>query len=948
MSARIDSGEAYQPVRPDRGERTQSNRIQEAENRRVGSDAERQRKNSDKRESGRLEKVPERVAEIGHEPIVRPLDLFYTLEQMEPPRVAEHLLRRLLPGRDGEVIAGDLREAYSERGGGALWYWLQVLACARVRLSPYRRAFPDLRQDLHYALRVIRRNPGYAVAAMLCLALGIGVNSTVFSLLDGIYFRTLPVEHAGRVVAIDRGGGMPVAWRDYLAFRGGLRAFSGMVAAQARGTFMDVDRANFEIIAEAVSANYADVLGVKTAVGRWFAAADEAPGAEPAVVISAAIWDTYFRRDPDVTSKSVRIENQWYRIVGVAPAEFRGVSAPVLVDAWLPLVTFPIFRPQLADVRVAGPAVTLTGRLAPHETVQRAAAEMAVIDARLRQANPGVARYGRPMTVQVFRGIPSAESRRVMRPVAILLVAAVAIVLLIACVNVANLLLSRAAVRQREMTLRRSLGASRARLVRQGLAESLILALGGAGLGIVLGGWTDRLLSSWLPASIPRSVLRGISLEMNWRVAGFTALVALVCAVLFSLAPALEGSSGDLASTLKADARSGRGGRSRQKEWYVVAQVALSLMLLIAAGLVLRGLQRSSRINPGFATDHRIYLRLFTPKHDFTPEASTRLFTRMLAQARALPGVRDATLSFAVLGFTDGECVSADRVAPASPVNLNVVEPNYFGVMDIRLVRGRHFAGSDVPQSPRVIIVNETMARQRWPGQDPIGKTVWLGCGEKTPRVAAEVVGVAKDSKIGALDEDPPPFLYVSRLQVWWNGFFALILHTAGDPHALAGPLIQLARSGGPDMRVYELRTFDELVELSLWRVRWQAGLLGAFGLLAILLSVTGLYGVVAYSVAQRTHEIGVRMALGAQRIDVQWMVLARGLRLTAAGIAAGLILSAAATRFMSSLLYGVSPMDPMAFLGASLVWILIAMLASYIPARRAARVDPAISLRYE
>jgi predicted permease len=484
--------------------------------------------------------------------------------------------------------------------------------------------------------------------------------------------------------------------------------------------------------------------------------------------------------------------------------------------------------------------------------------------------------------------------------------------------------------------------------VRQGLAESTILALGGAVVGILFGHWTDHALSSWLPASIPQSVLRGIYLEMNWRVAVFTAAVALICAVLFSLAPALEGSSVDLLSALKTDARSGCGGRSRQRDLYVIAQVALSLVLLIAAGLLLRALQHTAQINPGFATDHRMYVRLFTPEPDFTPERSTRLFTHLLEQARALPGVRDATLSFAVLGFMDGECASADRNSPASHANINVVEPNYFEMMRVPLIRGRNFASYDQPHSARVVIVNETMARQRWPGQEAVGKALWLGCGERTPRVSAEVIGVVRDSKYSALDEDPRPFFYVSRLQVWWNGFFALILQTTGDPHSLVEPLIKLVRTGGPDLRMYELRTFDDLVELSLWRVRWQASLLGAFGLLAIILSVIGLYGVVAYTVAQRTHEIGVRMALGAQKLDVQWMVLAHGLRLTAAGILAGLVSSAAATRFLRSFLYGVNPLDPVAFGSAALVWLLIAMLASYIPAQRAARVDPAISLRYD
>jgi hypothetical protein len=292
-----------------------------------------------------------------------------------PPRVAERLLRWIVPGRDGDAIAGDLRETYEQRGGGSIWYWMQVMTCTQVWLSPYRRTVPDFRRDLHYALRVIRRNPGYAVTAMLCLALGIGVNATVFSLFDGMYFRMLPVPHPDRVVAIDRNGAMPVFWRDYVSLHGDLDAFSGVTASQARGTFMDVERTNFGIVAETVSTNYAEVLQVRPILGRWFSPADESAGAEPSVVISWRIWERYFRRDPNVLDQYVRIETQSYRIIGVAPDGFRGISPPALIDAWLPLVTFPIFRPQLRDPRGSGPPVNLTGRLAPGETAERAGAK---------------------------------------------------------------------------------------------------------------------------------------------------------------------------------------------------------------------------------------------------------------------------------------------------------------------------------------------------------------------------------------------------------------------------------------------------------------------------------------------------------------------------------------------------------------------------------------------
>jgi putative ABC transport system permease protein len=788
---------------------------------------------------------------------------------------------------------------------------------------------------MHYAARVIRRQPEYAIIAILCLGLGTGVNSTVFSLLDGIYLRLLPVPHARGVVSIRRSGDSPMFWREYVGLRGNLRVFSGVAASQARGTFMDVGLANFSVVVETVSANYADVLETKPAAGRWFLPADELPGAEPAVVISVRLWTARFHRERDVIGRTVRIERQWYRVIGVAASDFRGTSPPMDVDAWLPLVTFPIFQAQLRDASAAGPTVALVGRVAPGQTVQAAAAEMAAVDG---QAGP--------LTVGVFRGIVSTGSRRSMRSIAMLLLAVVLVVLLIASVNVANLLLSRAVVRRREMAVRRALGASRSRLVRQCLAESSLLAAGGAAVGIVFGYWTDRALSTWLPASIPESVFRGIYLEMNWRVAGFTAIVAVLCAVFFSLAPALEGSSVDLCSALKTDISLGRTRRWPQRDVYVMAQVTLSLVLLIGAALLLRALERTSHVDPGFATDRRIYIRLFTPEPDFTPDSSTRLFTRLLNEARTLPGVRDATLSFDVLGFMDGECATVDRGSPPTRAAINVVEPNYFQMMHVPLLRGRNFVGYDRPETGRVVIVNETMARRRWPGQDAIGKTLWLGCGGAEPRVRAQVIAVARDSKYGALDEEPRPFFYVSRLQVWWNGFFALIVETSGDPHAITESLIRLARTGGPNLRIYEVKTFDELLTQSLWGIRWQTNLLAAFGLLAMVLSAVGLYGVVAYAAAQRTGEIGIRMALGAQRRDVQWMVLAHALRLTVTGILAGLVVSSALMRLLRSYLYGVEPSDPVAFGAAALAWLLIAVLASYVPARRAARIDPAISLR--
>ncbi len=867
----------------------------------------------------------------------------------QPPRIAERILMKIVGGRDAEIIAGDLRESFYDRGGGRLWYWMQVASCVLVRLSPHRRPIPDLRRDLHYALRIVRRNPGYASTAMICLALGIGVNTTVFSWLDEMYFRRLAVPEPDRVVSIDRVGGPPCSWREYLDFSPGLHALSGASAIIPKGTFLDVDRVNDQIYAEVVSANYFDVLGIHPRLGRFFHPSEDLPASDPVAVISDEAWSRHFHGDPQAIGRSIRLEDQWYRIVGVTPAGFRGASAPLAIDAWVPLATYPHYRPQLAGGTLfMGPEVFLIGRLARSQSLAQAMAEFQVVDSRLRQAAPGSPRFRNRVTVRSVAGYGWTELRRGLRPVAVLLGAVVCVVLLIACVNVANLLLARAAVRQREMAVRRALGAGRAQLVRQAITEGLVLAMGGAALGILLGFWTNRGIAVLLPSSHPDLVLHTAYLEVNWRVAAFAGAISILCALLFSISPALENNRAGVMPALKGASGSSAGAsRWRQQDVFVIVQVTLSLALLVSAGLLVRALQEAEGTDPGFATEKRIYLRLFTPDNDFTPRQATSLYSRLLEEARALPGVRDVTLSFAVFGFMDGDCAAANRSDSPRKLNINVVESNYFDFMRVPLLRGRGFAAGDRPETPRVIVVNETMARRWWPGQDPVGKTAWLGCRAQA-RVPAEVVGVVRDGKYGTLDEQPRPFYFVHWRQVWWNGFFALMLHTSVDPHALAQPLMDLARTGGPDLRIYEMRSFEDLVALSLFRVKWQATLLAAFSMLAIGLAAVGLYGVIAYMVAQRTREIGVRMALGAKSSDVKWMVLGHGLRLTAIGIVLGLCLSAGLTQLLRRFLFGVSPLDATAFSISALTWILISMLASYIPARRATRVDPVVALRYE
>jgi len=847
----------------------------------------------------------------------------------EPPKLAEWLLRRLVGGRDADAVAGDLRETFEARGASRLWYWGQVLSCLAVRFSLYRRALPGIGTDFSRALRRMRRNPGYALTAMLCLALALGVNATLFGFLDSLFFRKLPVPEADRIVSIRRQDTAFCNWSEYFAFRNDLHS----VQAAAVLFFFDsleMGRTGFDANVEGVSANYPQILRLRTALGAWFGPEAES-SAEPPVVLSYRFWKLRFAGDPGVIGKQVRVLNQPFRISGVASPEFTSSLPPLLADLWVPLKP-PGYRFH----------ANLIARMAPGATMAGVKAEMEVISARLRAADPGNGQLSLPVAVRLNTGFNSNSRSNFFMPILTLLSAVAGIVLLIACVNVANLLLSRAAVRRREMAIRQSLGGSRARLFRETFAEGLVLAAGGLLLGIFFGAGTGCALELWLP-SLPNPLYRGLQLGIDWEVALLLAAAGVASAILFSLPPAFANSRHGLNLAMKGvDARN-----SRQREVYSVVQVALSLTLLIGAGLLLRALDRVQHIDPGFAFDHRAYVYLSRPKREtFTP-ATASVVSRLLESARELPGVEDATLASLVYPFTGARCAAASGQGPQRPAASTTVHANYFDAMAIPILRGRSFAGGGSFTDTSEVVVSQTMARALWPNDDPIGKPVWFGSCRGTA-TAGRVIGIARDAKYMSLDEDSQPFYYLSDRQDPDLGTLALIIRTAGDPHQWMEPLVDLVGRDGGDLRFSEAETLQDAVARSLWEVKWQASLLGAIGLLAIVLAAIGVYGVVACAVAQRTREIGVRMALGAVPLDVQWMVLAHGLRITAIGIAIGLLLSAATVRLLRGFLYGLSPFDPVAFAAASLAWIAIAIVASWYPARRATRVDPLTALNYE
>ena len=831
----------------------------------------------------------------------------------------ERLIRWLVGGRDADAVAGDLAES----GASGWGYWRQALSCLAVRLSPHRRLIPDLRMDLRLALRNIRRNPGYAVTAMLCLGLAMGVNATLFSFLDSLYLRPLPVPDAGRVVRVRRLNSPVCTWSEYLGFHDSLRSMEP-AATLLFGGSADIGRLSVLIDAEGVSPNYARALRIGTALGRWFGTEDDSHGHEPGLVVSYHIWKSRLNGDPAVLGKAVLLEGTWYRLVGVAPEGFHGDLPPVSSDAWVSVASF-------ATAEGFDPRLNVIGRLTPGATLANAAAEMRVLDARLGRTRD-------PMMVSGTSGFAGSGVKRYLQSVLPMGSVVCGMVLLIACVNVANLLLGRAAVRRREIAVRQALGAGRGRLFREALTEGAVLAAGGAALGALFGEATGRALETALPA-IPNPLYHGFGLGVDWRVAAILTVAGALCALLFSLPAALESSRHGVNEAMKGDSF---GRPSWQREIYTLVQVALSLALLIGTGLALRALNRVETSDPGFAVDHRLAVDLYPPPKMHTAKEGGPLFTKVLDAVRRIPGVVDATLAFAPLGPAPLRCASLSASGPAKRVASNTIEPNYFSMMAVPIVRGRgpgRFGAAET-------VVTETMARTWWPGDDAIGKTLWNGCGKT--RTALQVVGVARDTRF-ALEEAPLPAFYVARQQDPGNGYFALVVRTAGDPYAWARPVTETIRDvGGPGLRVYEVQSLADARTLGYWEVKWRAALVAALGALAIVLAAIGLYGVVAYAVSRRTREIGVRVALGAAPGDVQWMVLAQGLRLTGIGIVLGLALSLATVRLLRGYLYGLSPFDPVAFGGACLAWIAIAMLASWFPARRATRVDPLVALRWE
>src|SRR4051794_6475218 len=800
--------------------------------------------------------------------------------------------------------------------------------------------FTDLRQ----ALRLIVKSPGFSTLIVIVLALGIGANTAIFSIVNGVLLKPLPFADASRLVAIDttiHNEPDDSAYLDVMDWRA-RSATVEHIAAYATGAVTLTGRGEAVSIPMAVvSPGIFPLLGVSPIAGRVLAADDDRHGAERTAVIAESLWTRTFGRDPAIGGTRVMLDGDAMVIVGVMPARFEfPFDSENPPQIWMPVLASR-FSAQWADQRGAS-FVKGIGRLRPGVGLPAAQAELTAIAARVNAANPQSGASARGIVIRPFQDVLVKNYR----PALVALLGAVAAVLLIACANIANLLLARGTSRRREMAVRTALGATRTHIARQLLIESLTLAAIGGAAGVVVALWGVDTLIRVSPVQIPR--LNAVHIDRSVLI--FTALASLATGALCGLLPALQLSRSNPGDALKDGDRGGSSGRgARTRHILVVAEVALSLMLLASAGLLVRTLGMLQRVSPGFTTERLITMQLLLPQTRYSDSASMIAFYRRLHdEVSRMPGVTAAAVA-TTLPMT-GSDIGMGFSPEGRPVDPAVrtsaaffgVSPDYFSTLGIRIVRGRGFTERDDERSAPVMVINETMAAKYWPGEDPVGKRLKIGYNQTGPR---EIVGVVADVKQKALTDTATAQMYTPFVQAPWP-FLTAVARTTTAPEAAAGSLRAVLARLDPEQAAGEVRTYDQYVARSIATPRFTALLLGAFAGLALLLAGFGLYGVMAYSVAQRRREIGIRMALGAQAADVRSLVVNQAARLGATGLAVGLAGALAATRVLGSLLFGVSATDPLTFAAVSAALITVLLLAAYLPARRATRVDPIVALR--
>jgi putative ABC transport system permease protein len=798
-------------------------------------------------------------------------------------------------------------------------------------------------RDMKYGARVLVKSPGFAAVAILITALGIGANTSIFSVVNAVLLRPLAYPESERLVWLtgvnpqqgitDSNMSVP-DFADWTSRNQVFEELAGFVTGGAQ--LLNNDEPE-RVRRAAVTGSFFRVFRTSPLKGRALQDDDARAGVDPVVVLSHGLWQRRFGADPNVVGSRVTVSGKSVLVVGVMPA---GFDFPEQTELWSPLALDP------AAERRNNRYLEVAGRLKPGVTVAQAQAQMDAINQSLAAEYDDTNRGS---------GVKVTELREQLvgnlRPTLLVLLGAVAFVLLIGCANVANLLLARATSRRKEIAVRTALGASRARIARQLLTESFLLSLAGGGAGLLLSVWMTDLFVAISPANSPRFG----EIKPDGRVFLFTLGVTLVTGLIFGLAPAFQASQADLNETLKEGGRSGSEGgrRNRVRSLLVVSEIALSFMLLAGAGLLVRSFIRLRDVSPGFNPDGVLTMRLSLLPAKYPTDQQKRDFFKLATERMAeLPGVKSAA---AVLTLPlGGDTFSVGRAfiregRPATPeesVNaaFYLATPDYFRTLQIPVTAGRAFTDRDTDQSPPAIIINETMARLYFPGESPVGKRIRMVADEKFMR---EIVGVVGDTR-PSLETPAGAQMYIPYAQdATWSSM-TLVVRTGGDPASLASSARGVIQSLDKTLPVYNVKTMNDVFASSIARRRSSTLLVSAFALVALLLALVGIYGVTAYHVSQRTHEIGVRMALGAQRRDVMKLILGQSLRLTLGGLAVGLVSALALTRVMSGLLYDVKPNDPLTFAAGALLLAAVATLACYVPARRATKVDPLIALRYE
>ncbi|MGA8221042.1 MAG: ABC transporter permease [Candidatus Acidiferrales bacterium] len=800
-----------------------------------------------------------------------------------------------------------------------------------------------LLQDIRYALRMLAKNPGFAAVAVLTLALGIGANTAIFSLVNAVLLRPLPFPDSrqlvlalGRTKQVSR---TAISYPDFEDWRKQSRSFAYLSLCITQSVNLTGKDRPDRVRGSFVSANFFPMLGVAPEIGRGFLPGEDQPGSDRVAAANYSLWKNRFGGDPNFIGKQLTLNGALFTVVGILPENFEFPLDPDRVEIWLPVTAYPNFsRDRKATNLVA------LGRMNPGVTLSQAQAEMTAIARNLAKEYPDTDGQRDAVVISLQDAVNED-----LRPVILILFAAVGFVLLIACANVVNLMLARTAARGKELTVRATLGAGRLRLIRQMLTETLLLWSAGGALGLIAGYWALPALLGAAPVSLPP----GIPIKIDGTVFAFTCLVAALAGLISGLGPALQFSRPDLNRSLKEGGRiSGESsGPARTRALLLVSQVALSLILLAGAGLMIKTIMRLSGVDPGYQPKNLLTLEYRLPQSRYKEGALQWNFHHQVVErVSALPGVRSASVAIGIpfTGNIDRESMGLlDRPEPAPGhepfAEFNMVDSNYFATLGIPLIAGRTFLGSDQVGTPSVAVINRTMARNLWPDSDPIGKQIEL-LDDKKP---ATIVGIVGDIRQRNLSDPAPAQVYFAYAQNP-DTFATLVVRTEGDPMSMANAVRQAVWSIDSDQPMWKVRSLESMMARSIGDRRYLAQLLTVYSGLALVLVAVGIYGVLSYSVSQRIQEIGVRMALGAQPADVLRHIIQRGMGMVLLGIALGWAGALAVTRLMSKLLFGVGPADPATLIFGASILTAVALLACCLPARRAMRVDPMVALRYE